>query len=226
MACVAGKKRSGRLGGAALLLAGLWAPVAPAAESLGPYLRSIEGREPGRLSGRLFFEPGKPEGEVQPLAELAVLLLPAAPSLWASLTRLRESYRASAGEYAAVLGRFDDLVQEYRSRVAADGGEALVHTVTTGPDGRFELSLPGGTWVIVARHTVVTPISRAGSSPKPKPPPLSGPSTGGSFLPGKPPPTKTKEVSLWAYRVEVPAGGAIRVDLHDRNRWMVHLVRE
>ena len=207
------------------LLAGVWvcATMAQAEESLGPSLLSLKGQEPGRLTGRLFFEPLKPEGEVKPLTGVTLLALPSAPSLWTALDRLRQEYRASAAQYTGVLSKFDRLVQDHRRQIEIAGGGELVRTTVVDPEGRFELLLPGGSWVLVVNHSIVTPIKQA--PPKPKPPPPSRPK-GPSFLPETPPPTKVREVSLWAYRADVPAGGAIRVELHDRNRWLVHLVKE
>lgn len=206
------------------LLAGVWAfaTMAQAEEFLGPSLLSLKGQATGRLTGRLFFEPLKPEGEAKPLTGVTLLALPSAPTLWTALDRLRQEYRVSAAQYTEVLSKFDRLVQDHRQRIETAGGGELVQRTVTDPEGRFELLLPGGSWVLVVNHSIVTPIKQP--PPKPKPPPSR--STGPSFLPEKPPPTKVREVSLWAYRVDVPAGGAIRVELHDRNRWLVHLVKE
>ncbi len=201
--------------------------MALAEESLAPNLLPFKAREAGRLTGRLFFEPTKPEGEVKPLTGVTVLALPSTPPLWTALTQLRQGYRASAAEYTSIVDRFDRLVQDYRQRVEKEGGSELVHTAAVDSEGRFELLLPAGSWVLVVNHSIVTPIK--GPPPKPKrppPPPSLGSSAPPSFLPENPPPTKIKEVSLWAYRVEVPAGGSVRVDLHDRNRWLTHLIKE
>ncbi len=201
--------------------------MALAEESLGPHLLPFKAREAGRLTGRLFFEPTKPEGEVKPLTGDTVLALPSTPPLWTALAQLRQGYRASAAEYTSVVGRFDRLVQDYRQRVEREGGGELVHTAVVDSEGRFELLLPGGSWVLVVNHSIVTPIK--GPPPKakrPPPPRSSGGSTPPSLLPEPAPPTKVREVSLWAYRIEVPAGGSVRVDLHDRNRWLSHIVKE
>jgi hypothetical protein len=198
-----------------------------AEEPLGPYLLSLEGREAGRLTGRLFFESAKPGGAAKPLAGVALLALPSAPPLWAGLGQLRQEYRASGAEYRNVLGKFERLVQDYRQRVETEGGSKLVRTTVVDDEGRFELVLPGGNWVLVVNHSTVTPIKGPPPKAKRPPPPASSGGFGPpSFLPGPAPPTKVREVSLWAYRIDVPAGGGVKVELHDRNRWLVHLIRE
>lgn len=201
--------------------------MALAEEPLGPYLLSLKGREAGRLTGRLFFESAKPEGPAKPLVGVTLLALPSAPSLLTGLAQLRQEYRASGAEYQNVLVKFERLVQDYRQRVETEGGSELVRTTVVDDEGRFELLVPGGSWVLVVNHSTVTPIK--GPPPKARRPPpsaSSGRSPPPSFLPEPAPPTKVREVSLWAYRVDVPAGAGVKVELHDRNRWLVHLVRE
>lgn len=198
-----------------------------AEEPLSPHLLSLQGREAGRLTGRLFFESAKPEGAAKPLAGVTLLALPSAPPLWTGLGQLRREYRASGAEYRNVLGKFERLVQDYRQRVETEGGSKLVRTTVVDDEGRFELSLPGGSWVLVVNHSTVTPIK--GPPPKAKRPPPPASSSGfgpPSFLPEPAPPTKVREVSLWAYRIDVPEGGGVKAELHDRNRWLVHLIRE
>ena len=209
--------------GTALALVGLFATLAPGAESLRPHLLSLKERELGRLTGRLFVEPARPDEAVKPLGGVTVLALPGAPPLWTGLDRLRQEYRSSAANYTTVLARFERLIQDYRREVEREGGEQLVRTAVADPDGRFELDLPGGSWVLVVSHSTVSPTKQP--PPKPKPPPAARLNVP-PLLPAPPPPTKVKEVSLWAYRVEVPAGRDVLVELHDRNRWLTHLVKE
>lgn len=208
--------------GPALAFLGLFATPAVGQEALTSYLLSLKGRDPGRLTGRLYFESSKPDGAVAPLGGVTVLALPGAPPLWTALDRLRQEYRRSAANYTGIFQSFERLIQDYRREVEREGEGQLVRTAATDTEGRFELDLPGGSWVLVVNHSTVSPMKQ----PPPKPRQRSGGSTGPSFLPEPPPPTKVREVSLWAYRVDVPSGRSIGVELHERNRWLSRLVKE
>jgi hypothetical protein len=180
------------------------------------YQQAAAGGRLGTIAGRAWEERRRPDGRDVPLAGTSVVVFPPSPALLERLEGLKRHARDSATTYRLAATEIRKARERHEQLLWQAGAADLVRATAVDAEGRFTFdAVPEGPWMLVAwRATVIdtpsAPVSRRDRSTFVLRPRVHG----------------YQAVSVWMRRFEVRAGGAIAVDLTDRNAWFSGVVEE
>jgi hypothetical protein len=206
--------------GLALLVAATSSAAGPAAVApdVPPAVYNQAAREgaTGSIAGRGYRAGPRPEGPEEPLAGVAVTLVPRSERLLEDLNRLRRDLRDEPRRYPSSAKAVVAVRREYEGALVQAGGADLVRRATSGTDGSFEFSaVPAGPWLLLAerREWVERPgpvLSRRDRKIFREQPRLLG----------------YYAVTFWLREVSVLPGRRVSVELNDRNAWMTGIAEK
>jgi hypothetical protein len=183
---------------------------------VAPYRQAALAKDVGVVAGRVYEEPRKPSGPIQPLVGATAVLLPRSEAVLASLQRFKEDARASSKAFAAAAPAVRRTQEAYERELLTAGMPDLARRVATERDGSFRLAeVPAGAWIVLVWHS--TPVD------------LSAPKARGrehhTFqLPGRT--TGFQAVTIWLQEVTVARDETVSLELTDRNGWLRGVIEE
>jgi hypothetical protein len=202
---------------AAVVVAVRLAPVAAAdaRDRVAQYLRALEARETGEITGRVFAEPKRPTGPPTPYAGVPVVAVPFSADLAAQLDSIKQRQRDTMKTYLDVHVQVAAARSAYESELRAAGAGTLIRETVSDAEGLVRFTgVPAGEWLVLGwreeAHAVKAPRT---------------PSKDQGKFAQSPVVTGYAAVSYWRVPVSVRAGQGATVSLSDRAIWLT-AVRE
>ncbi len=182
----------------------------------GRYLAAASSGAVGTVLGQALEEGRRPGDAPNPVAGVAVTLLPYSDALVARLEDIRRSARADARSYRTSARALRTARRGLERALSEAGAGELVRFTAVSPDGMFQLErVPAGRWLLIAERAVFVP--------KPAPPP--GKQERQIFAPA-PRLRGYYAVTVWVRDFSLEEGGSEMVELTDRNTWMTAIEEE
>jgi hypothetical protein len=186
-----------------------------ARERLAPYLRALEARETGEVTGRVFAEPRRPTGPPTAYAGVPVVAVPFSAHLAAQLDSIKQHQRDTMKAYLDVHAQVAAARSAYESELRAAGGGVLVREAVSDSEGMVRFpGVPAGEWLLLGWREEAHAVKAPRMPQKDQ----------GKFA-QSPIVTGYAAVAYWRVPVSVRAGQAVTVDLSDRAIWLT-AVRE
>lgn len=180
------------------------------------YREAARRGEVGAVAGHAYAERRAPGAPDEPLAGVAVLLLPQDDAFRARLEALKGHARDSLRRYRSAAAEILRARDQTEDRLWRLGAPDLAARTVSDAEGRFRLDgVPAGGWTLVAARSVF--VARA------------TPGGGGSdrlhFLP-QPRLAGYHAVTVWLQDLTVSTGGSERVELTDRSPWFTGIIED
>lgn len=192
----------------------VWTAGPVVALEISAYLAAASAGTAGEVAGRAYEERRRPDVADRPLEGTMVTLLPQPAPLASRLDDIRRGARSSDAAFRTAVSRMLQAVQDHESAVRALGGTHLILTGSAGPDGVFVFpGVPAGAWLVLARHEMPIPGNGGRIGRKDQQMYRIGPRLDGY-----------RSIRLWLREIEVAAGRAETVEVHDRNVWFSGIV--
>lgn len=172
--------------------------------------------EVGTVVGRAYEERRAPGAPDEPLAGVAVILLPRDDGLWTRLETVKRHARDSFRRYRSAAAEILRARDDAEDRLWRLGAPDLAPRTASDADGRVRLDgVPAGPWTLVASRSVLV----ARSTPR------TGASDRLHFLP-QPRLTGYYAVTVWLHDLTVRAGSSETVELTDRTPWFTGIIED
>lgn len=172
----------------------------------------------GSVTGRVYEERRRPDGNDQPLAGAAVTLLPRSAQFLQKLEAVKRTSRNSMNDYRAAAPAIQTLKAAYEKELWDSGAVDLVMGTIVAPDGRFSVeNLPAGDWVLFVTSSVATDKKVVESKGARK---ERGVYVPGTYLTGY------QRLTVWLREITVSGGRAENVELIERGAWFSGVVEE
>lgn len=170
----------------------------------------------GGVGGRAFVEGRRVDGPDQPLAGVAIVVVPRSAAFLARLAEIKARARDGMETYRGSAPALRRARDEYERALWEAGAADLVHAAVADAAGRFRLEgIPAGDWVLVAMHSVFVD----------RPSPPSGKKERQTYT--RPPRlTGYQAVTVWLRELSIAGGLDEVVELTDRNGWFSGVVEE
>jgi hypothetical protein len=181
-----------------------------AAELTAPLLAARERGAFGRVDGRAYAEGQRGGAEPTPYPAVSVLLLPRSDAFEAEMEGIKASYRDSTDAYLEAEPKLSAARVAYERSIIDAGGGQLVLGESSDAAGAFRFArVPEGAWTLLAWREI----------PHAKRPPALKASEARRYK-NRPQVFGYTTVVFWRIPLEVKAGEAVAVRLHDRNEWL------
>ena len=190
------------------LAANAWAR--DAAELTAPLLAARERGAFGSVDGRAYAEGQRGGAEPTPYPAVSVLLLPRSEEFEAEMEGIKASHRDSADAYLEAEPRLSAARVAYERSIIDAGGGQLLLGESSDAAGAFRFAqVPEGAWTLLAWREI----------PHAKRPAALKASEARRYK-NRPQVFGYTTVVFWRIPLEVKAGEAVAVRLHDRNEWL------
>ena len=190
------------------LAANAWAR--DAAELTAPLLAARERGAFGSVDGRAYAEGQRGGAEPTPYPAVSVLLLPRSEEFEAEMEGIKASHRDSMDAYLEAEPRLSAARVAYERSIIDAGGGQLLLGESSDAAGAFRFSrVPEGAWTLLAWREI----------PHAKRPAALKASEARRYK-NRPQVFGYTTVVVWRIPLEVKAGEAVAVRLHDRNEWL------
>jgi hypothetical protein len=201
----------------AVAVAALAASAAAALDvRLEAYRNAASAGASGTLTGLVHQERRRPDGPDEPMAGVAVLLVPHSRGFLERLEEIRQGARDSAIAYRRAATSIRGVRDAYERALWEAGASDLARASASGADGRFTFEhLPAGEWILLAIRSEF--VERAS--------PRASRRDRSTFAP------RTRlvgyeAVSVWLREVSVAGRRRASVTLTDRDVWFSGVVEE
>jgi hypothetical protein len=180
------------------------------ADLMTPLMAARERGAYGSVDGRAYAEGQRGGAEPTPYPSVSVLLVPRSPDFDNELEGIKAGYRDTLDTYLEAEPKLRAAREAYERALIEAGGGHLLLGESSDAAGVFRFSrVPEGAWTLLAWREL----------PHPKAP--------SSLKAGEAKRYKSRArvfgyttVVFWRMPIDVKAGEAVSVRLHDRNEWM------
>jgi len=181
-----------------------------AAELTAPLLAARERGAFGSVDGRAYAEGQRGGAEPTPYPAVSVLLLPRSEEFEAEMEGIKASHRDSTDAYLEAEPKLSAARVAYERSIIDAGGGQLLLGESSDATGAFRFArVPEGAWTLLAWREM----------PHAKRPPALKTSEARRYK-NRPQVFGYTTVVFWRIPIEVKAGEAVAVRLHDRNEWL------
>jgi hypothetical protein len=204
--------RALRAGVLVVVTLGLAAGVSAAgiADLMTPLLAAREREAFGSVDGRAYAEAQRGGGEPTPYPAVSILLMPRSKEFDSELDGIKASYRDSMDALLEAEPKLRAARVAFERALIEAGGGQLLLGESSSPSGEFRFPrVPEGAWTLLAWREI--PHSKAPAA-------LKG--NDARRYKDRPQVFGYTTVIFWRLPVEVKAGEAMTVRLHDRNEWL------
>jgi hypothetical protein len=190
------------------LAANAWAK--DAAELTAPLLAARERGAFGSVDGRAYAEGQRGGAEPTPYPTVSVLLLPRSEEFEAEMEGIKASHRDSTDAYLEAEPKLSAARVAYERSIIDAGGGQLLLGESSDATGAFRFArVPEGAWTLLAWREI--PHAKRPTALK---------ATEARRYKNRPQVFGYATVVFWRIPIEVKAGEAVAVRLHDRNEWL------
>jgi len=204
--------RALRAGALVVVLLGLARAVSGAgiADLMGPLLTAREREAFGSVDGRAYAEAQRGSGEPTPYPAVSILLMPRSKDFDSELDGIKASYRDSVDALLEAEPKLRAAQVAFERTLIEAGGGQLLLGESSSATGEFRFPrVPEGAWTLLAWREI--PHSKAPAALK---------SNEARRYKDRPQVFGYTTVIFWRLPVDVKAGEAMIVRLHDRNQWL------
>jgi hypothetical protein len=197
---------------AMLLLLGMTtiATAGDVAGLMAPLLAARERQAFGSVDGRAYAEGQRGGAEPTPYPSVSVLLLPHSPEFDTELEAIKARFRDSPDAYLEAEPKLSAARLAYERALIDAGGGQLLQGESSDAAGAFRFGrVPEGAWTLLAWREM----------PHAKRPPSLKSSEARRYK-TRPQVFGYTTVVFWRMPLQVKAGEAVMVRLHDRNEWL------
>ena len=213
-----------------LTLVGAALAQEPARSGLETLRQQILGGATGIVEGRLYIEGRKPNDPPDPLVGVGVLIVPRSAELLESLEAVKRQSRESIDGFRNAAPATRAAINGYELRLWRMGYPDAAIRVVTDATGAFRAVVPAGSWMMFAERSAFVTIRspRPGAAPTASAlDPLAVYATSQyQHFQKVAQLTGFDAVSVWLREVDVEAGQAVSLDLHDRGVWLTGVIEE
>lgn len=186
------------------------ASAAGIADLMAPLLAARERGAFGSVDGRAYAEPQRGGGEPTPYPAVSIMLMPRSTAFDGELDGIKASYRDSLDALLEAEPKVRTARVAFERALIEAGGGQLLLGESSSATGEFRFpQVPEGAWTLLAWREI--PHAKAPAA-------LKG--NEARRFKDRPQVFGYTTVIFWRMPVEVKAGEAMTVRLHDRNQWL------
>jgi len=186
------------------------ASAAGLADLMAPLQSARERGAFGSVDGRAYAEAQRGGGEPTPYPNVSVLLMPRSAQFDSELDGIKASYRDSIDTLLEAEPKLRTARVAFERALIEAGGGQLLLGESSNATGEFRFPrVPEGEWTLLAWREM--PHSKAPTVPR---------GADARRYKGRPQIFGYTTVIFWRLPVDVKAGEAMSVRLHDRNQWL------
>jgi hypothetical protein len=178
-------------------------PLSPAARASDPIDKAASV---GSVTGRAVTDARRPADPPIAVADVDVTLIPYADALVTRLEEIKRRARTDAKAYRTSAEAIAEALRAHQH----PGTDGDTRSATTDSEGGFRIDrVSAGSWLLVARRTVLVPR---------RPEPITKRER--ETYQANPRITGVQTVTVWVRRITVEVGQTTEVEFTDRNAWM------